>query len=128
MDIAGLPVSNRAQCGDPVWLWERVFRDGNRALFVAAVAAAGLALYVGTPGWAWFAAVVAATTLGLGKRFAVKLPHTHLSEMRVPLLHGEVVPLVDLPRHQVREIEDLLGQHLEAHIGGVGWTVVWAGP
>jgi len=36
VEIAGLPVANRAQREDKVWLWERVFWDGNLWLFVAA--------------------------------------------------------------------------------------------
>lgn len=127
VDIAGLPVANRAQRGDQVLLWERLFWDGNLGLFVVALAAAGLALYAGALAWAAVAATVAAATVVMGERFAVKLPHGHLGDVRVPLARGEVVLLVDVPRHRVREIEALIGHHPEASIGGVGWTIVSAG-
>ena len=127
VDVAGLPVANRAQRGDQVWLWERVFWDGNLGLFVVALAAAGLALYASAFGWAAVAATVAAATVVMGKRFAVKLPHGHLDDVRAPLSRGEVVLLVDVPRHRVREIEALICHHPEAAIRGVGWTIVSAG-
>jgi len=127
VDIDGLPVANRAQRGDQVWLWERMFWDGNLGLFVVTLVAAGLALYAGAFGWAAVAATVAAVAVVMGKRFAVKLPHGHLGDVRVPLARGEVVLLVDVPRHRVREIEALIGHHPEASIGGVGWTIIAAG-
>ena len=66
-------------------------------------------------------------TVVMGKRFAVELPHGHLGNARVPLSRGEVVLLVDVPRHRVRAIEALIGHQPEASIGGVGWTIVAAG-
>jgi len=57
-------------------------------------------------------------------RFAVRLSHAHLADLRVPLEHGEVVLLVDVPFHRVREIEHLVAErHPEVGVGGVGWTV-----
>lgn len=126
VDITGLPVANRAQRGDQVWLWERVLWDGNLGLFVVAMAAAALALYAGALVWAVVAATVAVATVVIGERFAVKLPHGHLGDLRVPLSRGEVVLLVDVPRHRVREIEALIGHHPEASIGGVGWMIAAA--
>ena len=59
-----------------------------------------------------------------GERFAVKLPHAHLTDLRVPLEHGEVVLLVDVPFERVREIEHLVAErHPEIGVGGVGWTI-----
>jgi hypothetical protein len=59
-----------------------------------------------------------------GERFAVRLPHAHLADLRVPLEHGEVVLLVDVPFRRVREIEHLVSQrHPEVGVGGVGWIV-----
>jgi hypothetical protein len=59
-----------------------------------------------------------------GNRFAARLPHAHLMDLRVPLEHGEVVLLVDVPSsRQLHEIEHLLaGRHPELGVGGVGWT------
>lgn len=127
VDIVGLPVANRAQRGDQVWLWERAFWDGNLGLFVVALAAAGLSLYTGAFGWFAVATAVAAASFVMGKRFAVRLPHGHLADVRAPLARGEVVLLVDVPRQRVREIESLIGHHPVASIGGVGWTIVSAG-
>jgi hypothetical protein len=60
----------------------------------------------------------------VGDRFAVRLPHAHLADLRVPLEHGEVVLLVDVPLYRVREIEHPVAErHPEVGVGGVGWTV-----
>ena len=126
--IAGLPAANDAQRGDRVWFWERVLWYGNLACFVLALGVAAVALNLGSPGWAIVAAVAAVTTVILGKRFAVKVPHVHLSAMRVPFAHGEVILLVDVPLRRLREIEQLVSRHHpEAGVGGVGWTIASAG-
>jgi hypothetical protein len=69
------------------------------------------------------AVAVMLTTFVAGNRFAARLPHAHLTDLRVPLECGEVVLLVDVPTCQVQEIEHLLGErHPELGVGGVGWT------
>lgn len=128
VDIAGLPTANDAQRGDQVWLWEQIFWYGNLATFVLVLTAAAIALYLGSVGWAIVGAVMAVATVILGQRFAVKLPHIHLSEMRIPFVHGEVILLIDVPRSRVREIEQLVSRHHpEAGLSGVGWTIASAG-
>jgi len=128
VEIAGLPVANDAQRGDRVWFWERVFWYGNLAYFAVALGVAAAALYLGSPGWAIIASVAAIAAVILGQRFAVKVPHVHLSEMRVPITHGEVILLVDVPRTRVHEIEHLVSRHHpEAGVGGVGWAIASAG-
>jgi hypothetical protein len=68
--------------------------------------------------------VVLVATFIAGERFAIKLPHAHLADLRVPLEHGEVVLLVDVPLQRVREIEHLVAErHPEIGVGGVGWTI-----
>jgi hypothetical protein len=126
--IADLPVANETQCRDRVWFWDRVFWYGNLAYFAVALAAAVLALYLGSPGWASVAALMAVALVILGKRFVVKPPHIHLSELRLPIAHGEVILLVDVPRSRVHEIEQAVSRHHpETGLGGVGWTMVSAG-
>jgi hypothetical protein len=105
-----------------------VFWYGNLTYFVVALGVAAAALYLGSPGWAIIAGVAAIAAVILGQRFAVKVPHVHLSEMRVPFAHGEVILLVDVPRTRVCEIEQLVSRHHpEAGVGGVGWTIASAG-
>lgn len=128
VDVAGLPIANEAQRSDRTWFWERVYWHGNLVLFALALAAAVLAIYAGSPWWTIVAAVVAIASLVIGQRFAAKVPHVHLSELRVPFAHGEVLLLVDVPRSRVREIEQLVSRHHpEAGVGGVGWTIASAG-
>ena len=128
VDITGLPVANEAQRRDRIWFWEQVFWYGNLAFFATALAAMALAFYAGLIGWALIAAAFAAAAYFFGERFAVKVPHAHLAQMRVPLAHGEVVLLVDVPRTRVREIEKRVSRHHpEAGIGGIGWTITSTG-
>jgi len=71
-----------------------------------------------------FALAVMLATFVAGKRFAVGLPHAHPADLRVPLAHGEVVLLVDVPWRRVREAERLVAErHPEIGVGGVGWTI-----
>ena len=128
VEISGLPAANDAQRRDRVWFWDRAFWYGNLTYFAVALSAAVLALYLGSPGWASVAAVAAVALVILGQRFVVKLPHIHLSELRIPFAHGEVILLVDVPRSRVHEIEQAVSRHHpEAGLGGVGWTIVSAG-
>jgi hypothetical protein len=128
VDISGLPVANEAQRSDQTWFWEQAFWYGNLAVFVVALAAAVLSLLAGSPGWAAVAAVVAITSVIVGDRFAVKVPHAHLNQVRVPYVHGEVILMVDVSRSRVHEIEQLVSRHHpEAGVGGVGWTIGSAG-
>lgn len=128
VDITDLPVANEAQRRDRIWFWEQVFWYGNLAFFATALAATALAFYAGLIGWALIGVALAATAYLAGDHFAVRVPHAHLAQMRVPLAHGEVVLLVDVPRTRVREIEKLASRHHpEAGIGGVGWTITSTG-
>lgn len=127
VDLKGLPIANDAQRTDRTWNWERLFWYGNLAFFAVALTLAALAVYAALPGWAMVAALAAIAAVILGDRFAVRLPHAHLSELRVPLRHGEVVLLVDVPRDRVHEIEQSVSRHHpEAGLGGVGWTIASA--
>jgi hypothetical protein len=51
-------------------------------------------------------------TFVVGDRFAVKPPHAHLSELQIPLQQREILLLVDIPFHRVREIEHLISGRL----------------
>ena len=128
VDLSGLPIANEAQRKDRVWFWERTFWNGNLIFFAIMLAIAALTLYAGSPGWTIVALAAALAAVVLGERFAVKVPHVHLSEMRVPMIHGEVIIMVDVPRTRVRDIEQMvIRHHPEAGVGGVGWTLASAG-
>jgi hypothetical protein len=47
-----------------------------------------------------------------------------VDEQRIPLRHGEVVVMVDVPADRVHEVEGMVSrQHPEAGVGGVGWHI-----
>jgi hypothetical protein len=123
-DISGLPQATAGQSHDQVWRLERLFWYSNLGVF--ALAAVGLVASL----FAWSGAGMAVSlavmlvTFVAGERFAVRLPHAHLEDLRIPLEHGEVVLLVDVPFRRVREIEHLIAErHPEVGVGGVGWTI-----
>jgi len=128
VDLSGLPLATEHQRRDRIWFWEQVFWYGNLIFFMIALAVTGAALWTGSVAWAIIGGLAAMASVVLGERFAVKVPHVHLNEMRVPLNHGEVVLLVDVPREQVRDIEKrVTTHHPEAGLGGVGWTIAHSG-
>ena len=60
----------------------------------------------------------------VGEQFAVKNPDVQLTEFTNALSHGEMLLMVDVPRHPVANIEDHVHhRHPEASVGGVGWIV-----
>jgi hypothetical protein len=121
-ELEGTPVATEAQQTDRVWWIERLYWNINLAVFFAALAALGLALWADRVEAALAALAVMLLTFVTGERFAVRVPHAHLAEQRVPLRHGEVVVMVDVPASRVREIEQLIERlHPEVGIGGVGW-------
>ncbi len=124
VDLAGLPAASEAQARDRIWLLDRLFWRGSLTLFFGALAALVLAAANGwIPGVIGALAVLVVSFLS-GYRFLVRLPHSHLADLRVPLSHGEIVLLVDVPRGRVAEIEERVSRrHPEAHLGGVGWSL-----
>jgi hypothetical protein len=103
---------------------ERLFWYGNLGVFALAALGLTAALFAWSPAGMVVSLAVMLVTFVAGERFAVKLPHAHLADMHVPLQHGEVVLLVDIPFRRVREIERLVAErHPETGVGGVGWTI-----
>lgn len=123
-DLAGLPRATDGQRHDRVWRLERLFWYGNLGIFALAVVGLAAALVAGSPAGMVASLLVMLATFVAGERFAVKLPHAHLADLRIPLEHGEVVLLVDIPFRQVRQVEHLIAErHPEIGVGGVGWTI-----
>ena len=123
-DLSGLPRATEGQKHDQVWRLERLFWYGNLGVFALAALGLGTAVFAWSPAGMVASVLVLLATFIAGERFAVKLPHAHLADLRVPLEHGEVVLLVDVPFQRVREIEHLVAERYpEIGVGGVGWTI-----
>ena len=118
-----MPAATARQQEDRVWSLDRLFWKSDLILFAGAALILLLALFN-----AWLLTGLAALalmvlTFFVGQRFAVSVPHGHLSDLSVPLKHGEIVLMVDVPKSRLREIEQLVSRHHpEAGFGGVGWT------
>ena len=123
-DLSGLPRATEGQKHDQVWRLELLFWYGNLGVFALAALCLTAALFTWSPAGMVVSVVVMFATFIAGERFAVKLPHAHLTDLRVPLERGEVVVLVDVPFQRVGEIEHLVAErHPETGVGGVGWTI-----
>jgi len=121
--LSGLPVASEAQGQDRAWALDKLLWNADLILFALATIGLLLAAVYGSVGWVIAALSVMLGSYIFGRWFAIKVPHTHLSDMRVPLVHGEIVLMVDVAKDRVREVEQLVSRHHpEAAIGGVGWT------
>jgi len=121
--LTGLPVASEAQVQDRAWALDKLLWNADLILFALATIGLLVAALYGSVGWAIVALAVMLGSYLFGRWFAIKVPHTHLSDMRVPIGHGEVVLMVDVAKERVREIEQVVSRHHpEAEVGGVGWT------
>lgn len=121
--LPGLQGAPAARRGDCVEFLDRLLWNGDLLAFTAGTLALGLAAYYASTLWALAALAVMLASYAFGHWFFTKIPHTHLSDLRVPLEHGEVVLMVDVPRDRLRETEQVVSRrHPEAEMGGVGWT------
>ena len=122
--IADLPPATAEQRRDRTWSLEATYWRANLALFFIALVGLLAALYAGKPILATLALGIMVLTFVTGERFAVRLPHAHLDEQSVPLHHGEVVLMVDVPASRVHEVEQVVSRrHPEVGVGGVGWHI-----
>jgi len=122
-DLTGLPVATEEQSQDRVWTLDKLLWNADLILFALATIGLVLAALYGSLAWAITAFAVMLGSYISGRWFAIKVPHTHLTDLRAPLAHGEVVLMVHVPKAKVREVERLVSRHHpEAEVGGVGWT------
>ena len=122
--VADLPPATAAQQRDRTWSLETTYWRANLALFFVALAGLLAALYAGKPVLAILALGIMVLTFVTGERFAVCVPHAHLDEQSVPLHHGEVVLMVDVPSSKVHDVEQAVSRrHPEVGVGGVGWHI-----
>jgi hypothetical protein len=121
--LRGLPVATEAQGRDRVWMLDKLLWSADLMLFCVAAVGLLLAAVSGSLGWVFTALALMGGAFVVGRWFSVKVPHTHLADMRVPLAHGEVVLMVDVPRERIGDVEELVRRHHpEAHVGGIGST------
>ena len=124
IDISSLPAATPQQKSDKVWFIERLFWNGNLAVFGLALIGLLISMYWGFSVWSVLAIAVMLVTYIVGERFAVKVPHAHLSEVKGALAHGEILLMVDIPKQRVSEVNHLvLRRHPEVGPGGIGWTI-----
>jgi hypothetical protein len=123
-DLSALPLASEGQRHDRVARLEDLFWYGNLGGFGLALLGLAASALNGSPLGASVSVAIMLATYLAGRRFATRIPHAHLSELRVPLGHGEVGLLVDVPVERVHEIEHLVSQrHPEIGVAGVGWTL-----
>lgn len=124
MTLEKLPQANERQQRDTVWQIERRVWTGNLALFFLALAGLIASIVREFPLGSLLSLAVMALTFMAGALFAMRVPDAHLDEFRGVLSHHEVLLMVDVPKQQVAEIEELIyRRHPEAIAGGTGWTI-----
>lgn len=117
------PATERQQRGLDLQV-EKIFWNGNLALFFIAVAGFAVALLSGALGWVALALAGMAATFTLGYVFATHIPKVHLGEFKDALRHHEILLSVDvLPRQVALVGQQVHRQHPEAVDGGVGWSL-----
>jgi hypothetical protein len=122
--VSDLPPATAEQRRDRTWSLEATYWRANLALFFLALAGLLAALYAGKPIPALLALGIMVLTFVIGERFAIRVPHAHLGEQSVPLHHGEVVLMVDVPASKVHNVEQAVSRrHPEVGVGGVGWHI-----
>ncbi|MET0089011.1 MAG: hypothetical protein ABW068_03150 [Candidatus Thiodiazotropha sp.] len=123
VDITGLPPASPGQRKGWTAKVEHVFWDAILLLFFVALMLLPLALWTGEWAWAAGCAAMMITSLALGYRFASRVvPQVHPEDFNVPLRHGEILLLVDVPRWRINAIErHIRNKHPEVDLGGVGW-------
>jgi len=122
--LTTLPEATERQKKDTIFKVERFFWYANMLLFVLAL----LMLVASAVTFNGLLAVISLLlmlmTFVAGEQFVVKVPNVHLTEFTDALSHGEVLLMVDVPRHRVAEIENYIHhKHPETKVGGVGWTM-----
>ena len=90
VQLTGLPAATEAQGRDRAWALDKLIWNAELTLFGLATIGLSLAAVDGSVGWVIAALAVMVGSYIFGRWFAIKVPHTHLADMRVPLAHGEV--------------------------------------
>ena len=121
-DLNGLPVSAPNQRRDMHSKIEDSLWNLNLGIFFVALFIL-LVSFISANYFVIFSAlIVMAATYGLGYYYLTK-PTMHLAGFHAAFQHGEVLLMVDVPKHQVTEIEQILHhKNPSASEEGISWT------
>jgi hypothetical protein len=122
--LTTLPEATDRQKNDTTFKVERFFWHTNLLIFFMALLVLVASAIALNGLWVVISLGMMIATFVVAEEFVVKIPDVHLTEFTDALSHGEVLLMVDVPRHIVAEIENYIHhRHPEAVIGGVGWTM-----
>ncbi len=123
VDLTGLPQATERQRHDLLGRLERLFWNGNLALFALALGAFVLAATLDSTAGMIASGLIMVASVAAGAWYAISAPNVHLDEFHSALEHGEILLLVDVSRDCVSDVEELMyRRHPEAVIAGSGWT------
>lgn len=118
-----LPPATDRQRRDALHMVERLFWNGNLALFAIALMGLLLALRWERPVFAVLCAAVMTGTFILGL-LGTRLPDVRLREFADALRHGEILVFADVQKERVAEIEERVHRRYpEVAVGGVSWSI-----
>ena len=122
--LTTLPEATDRQKNDTTFKVERFLWYANLLVFLIALLMLVASAILFNSLLIFFSLGLMLVTFIAAEQFVVKVPDVHLTEFTDALSHGEVLLMVDVPRHIVAEIENYIHhRHPEAVIGGVGWTL-----
>lgn len=122
-DLTGLPPATERQRDDLLGRLERIFWNGNLALFALAMGGYLLAVALNSTAGMIVAGLVMVASVAGGTWYAITAPHVHIDEFHAALEHGEILLMVDVSRDCVSDVEELMyRRHPEAVVAGSSWT------
>jgi len=121
-DISDLPQATTWQKEDMHSKVESYAWNFNLLLFFGMLITFIYSLSFEASTWAILSAVIMFGCVFAGYQY-IHIPSLKLNEFRAAFQHGEILLMVDLPRNQLKCIDDFIQHHhAEAVEGGVSWT------
>lgn len=113
--------SNRV---DKDYYLEWVLWRANLLVFAVSLVFFVAALINDNGGQAFIALVMMLATFSAGYYFVWRMPNVHWRDCLQAIKHGEILLIVDLPKHKLHSIDRIVHRrHPEAIGAGVGWKL-----
>jgi len=121
-DMSDLPEATSWQKEDLHSKVETYAWNLNLVLFSIMLIVFIYALSFEATAWALIAGLIMIACVFAGYQY-IHIPSLSLNEFKAAFQHGEILLMVDLPKNQLKKVDDYIHQHhAEAVEGGVSWT------
>ena len=124
VELKTLPQASDRQKNDTAFRVESFVWRMNLMLFIFGLIALVATLVAGQLLWSALSFCIMLISFIAAAQFSIKIPNVHLSEFTDALSHGEILLMIDVPKHRVAEIENFVHhRYPEAVVGGVSWSI-----